>query len=304
MRPFVSHRCTPKLTGVCRLFGMSGGRRRLRATFWLLEAPDSLAQQSHRNPDGSGLGTFEEDGTPEVDKRPVAAYEDEPFAREAREERSRTFVAHVRYASTGARTYENTHPFEQHGRLFAHNGAFLGLETLEQELGDHRGLVHGDTDSERWFALITKEIEAAGGDVRAGMTAATRWMAANLPVFSLNFVLTTASDLWALRYPESHELLVLERASGGPSGRRHLDAASPAGRVRVRSAELAQHASVVVATEQMDEDAGWRGLAPGELVHVDADLRVTSTTAVDGPPAHPLRLEDLEPRAADAMRSR
>src|SRR5947209_1279008 len=28
-------------TEVCRLFGMTGGERRVRATFWLLEAPDS-----------------------------------------------------------------------------------------------------------------------------------------------------------------------------------------------------------------------------------------------------------------------
>ena len=27
---------------MCRLFGMSGGPERVRATFWLLEAPDSL----------------------------------------------------------------------------------------------------------------------------------------------------------------------------------------------------------------------------------------------------------------------
>ena len=26
---------------MCRLFGMSGGREPVRATFWLLEAPDS-----------------------------------------------------------------------------------------------------------------------------------------------------------------------------------------------------------------------------------------------------------------------
>jgi len=48
---------------MCRLFGLSGGRQRMLATFWLLDAPDSLAQQSRRNPDGYGLATFEDDGT-------------------------------------------------------------------------------------------------------------------------------------------------------------------------------------------------------------------------------------------------
>jgi hypothetical protein len=92
---------------------LSGGRRPLRATFWLLEAPDSLAEQSRRNPDGYGIGTFEEDGSAVISKRPAAAYEDELFALEAKERESPTFVAHVRYASTGGLSVENTHPFEQ-----------------------------------------------------------------------------------------------------------------------------------------------------------------------------------------------
>jgi hypothetical protein len=50
---------------MCRLFGMSGGRTPLRATFW--------------------LGTFGPDGAPRVDKRAAAAYRDHKFARQARE---------------------------------------------------------------------------------------------------------------------------------------------------------------------------------------------------------------------------
>jgi predicted glutamine amidotransferase len=51
---------------------MTAGRRPLAATFWLLEAPDSLAEQSRRNPDGYGIATYEPGDTPRVDKRPVA----------------------------------------------------------------------------------------------------------------------------------------------------------------------------------------------------------------------------------------
>jgi glutamine amidotransferase len=91
---------------------------------------------------------------------------------------------------------------------------------------------------------------------------------------------------------------VLERAVGGPTGVRHLDAASPAGTVRVRSAALASQASVIFASEQMDEDPGWRMLEPGELVHVGLDLEVTTRVVMDEPPAHLVRLEDLDARAA------
>ncbi len=86
---------------MCRLFGMSAGREPARATFWLLEAPDSIATQSHREPDGTGLGWFDGDGAPHISKQPIAAYGDAEFAREAHEVCSRTFIAHIRFASTG-----------------------------------------------------------------------------------------------------------------------------------------------------------------------------------------------------------
>ena len=198
----------------------------------------------------------------------------------------------------GPRQLENSHPFEQHGRLFAHNGVLWGLPQLEQRLGEHRSLVHGDTDSERIFALVTREIEQRGGDVEAGIRAAVEWIASTLPLYSLNFVLTTATDLWALRYPDTNELFVLERRSGGAQGDRHLDAASAAGTVRVRSGELAGCRSVIVATERMDADPGWRALAPAELLHVPEDLCCASTTVLDRAPAHQLSLADLDQRAA------
>jgi predicted glutamine amidotransferase len=274
---------------------MSGGPNRVAATFWLIEAPDSLAKQSHREPDGTGLGTFDEQGRPQIDKQPLAAYEDQAFAREAREVRSHTFIAHIRFASTGAVSPENTQPFEQHGRLFAHNGVIGDLAKLETELGEARSLVSGETDSERFFALITKKI---GPDVGQGIVQAARWIAENLPVFALNLILISASELWALRYPDTHELYVLERAAGGQSGSRHLEHASARGTVRVRSGDLARMPSVVVASERMDEHPDWRALEPGELLHVDPDLNVTISKVLDRPPAHPLTLADLEPRAA------
>jgi hypothetical protein len=97
---------------MCRLFGMTGGDQRVRATLWLLEAPDSLAHHSRR-----------------------------------------------------ARVVQD-------------------LDKLEQELGPDRELVGGDTDSERLFALITRDIERAGDDVGAGIRAAARWVADQLPLYA------------------------------------------------------------------------------------------------------------------------
>jgi glutamine amidotransferase len=262
-----------------------------------LEAPDSLAQQSRREPDGTGIGAYDEHDRPVIHKQPLAAYEDREFAQQAREVESRTFVAHVRYASNGGLTMANTHPFEQEGRIFAHNGVIGDVPALEHELGDSMQLVQGETDSERYFALITRSIERSG-DVEAGIVEATTWVAENLPVLSVNFVLITATELWALRYPDTHELYVLERGPGGPARHRHLEHASARGSIRVRSGELASRPAVVVATERMDEDPGWRALPSGELLHVDSELKVRSSRAFPDPPRHPLTLADLDKRAA------
>ncbi len=276
---------------MCRLFGLCSGGEPVTATFWLLDAPDSLRRQSHREPDGTGLGYFDAHGAPRVEKQPLAAFEDKAFAREARTVHASSFVAHIRYASTGGLVPRNTHPFEQEGRLFAHNGVIQGLPELERHLGDGMQLVHGDTDSERFFALISTETGRAGGDLAAGIAAATRWVAANLPVLALNFVLITGHELWALRYPDTHELHVLERPAGKP-----LEQTSSHG-TKVQSARGAEQDTVIVASEVMDDDPGWRALHPGELLHVDAALRCDSRMLLDHPPAHLLRLEDLEARA-------
>ena len=283
---------------MCRLLGLNAGARPVAATFWLLDAPDSLAEQSHRNPDGSGIGVFGPDGTPLVAKQPIAAWDDIAFATEARELTGTTFVAHVRHASTGGHTLVNTHPFEQRGRLFAHNGVVEGLDRLDARLAGLgvADLVFGETDSERVFALLTAEIAAHRDDVDAGVSAAIGWIAEHLPVYSANFVLTTATDLWALRYPAANELWLLPRRAGGTAGRGALDARTD--RIHVGSAALADRPSVVVASEPMDDDPYWRPLSSGELIHVDADLTAHCRLAFPNAPAHPLTLADLQPETA------
>src|SRR4051794_36705383 len=282
---------------MCRLFGLHGGGQRVRACFWLLEAPQSLAVQSRCQPDGYGIGTFDDDGTPRVERGTTPAWQDEAFARDAKHGCSRTYVVHLRYASSGPAALRNSHPFMQEGRLFAHNGVFEGLRELEDHLGPDRALVHGDTDSERFFALVTRETRRAGGDVRAGIEAAVGWIAERLPMFSLNFVLATADELWALRYPDTNELWLLERRAGGPHGCRHLHESSEVGTLRVRSDDLAACDSVVIASEPMDEHPDWRLLESGELVRVTPNLRCASTM-LEARPAQQLTVEDLSERAA------
>lgn len=281
---------------MCRLFGLHAGRA-VAATFWLLDAPDSLAEQSRRNPDGTGLGVFEADRTPVVRKQAIAAWRDLDFATEARELTGTTFIAHVRYATTGPADDVNTHPFLQDGRIFAHNGVVEGLDVLDTRLTElgAADLVHGDTDSERVFALVTACIRGRDGDVGAGLVEAMRWLSANVPIYALNVLLTTATDLWALRYPETHELYLLDRTGAG-----HGRFALRSKRIRAGSEHLHGSPSVVFASEAMD-DGRWQLLEPGELVHVGSDLTITRRTVLPDPPTQQLARSDLSPNVASAQ---
>jgi glutamine amidotransferase len=283
---------------MCRLFGMSGGPNEVQATFWLLDAPTSLVALSETQPDGVGLGTFDGNGSPSVYRKPVAASRSQTFIADAHEVSSRTFLAHIRHATAGEPTIENTHPFEQHGRLFAHNGVLGDLPALRERLGTHADLVHGSTDSELYFTLMTKRIEEHGGDVIAGITQAAREIAADFWLYSLNMLLSTATDIWALRYPDTNELWILDRSIGGLDGG-EMRAAS--GITRVFSGQLSILPATVIASQPMDSNPGWRLLEPGELIHIDRDLNVTSRIAVPDPPAHMLELTKQEAVAQEEV---
>jgi len=275
---------------MCRLFGLHAGKDACPATFWLLDAPDSLAEQSRRNPDGTGLGVFDEQGRPQVYKQPIAAWQDIDFATEAHRLTGSTFIAHVRYATTGSLDVHNTHPFLQDGRIFAHNGVLEGLDVLDARLREvgTDDLVLGQTDSERVFALITASIRARDGDVTTGLVDAMTWLAANVPIYAVNVLLCTATDMWAVRYPEPNQLYVLDRRlDGAPDFDMHTK------RIRAYSEPLCARSSVVFATERMDDDPRWSLIAPGELVHVDGGLRVTRDVVLPDPPRHQLHRADL-----------
>ena len=278
---------------MCRLFGLTAGDVRVHATYWLLDAPDSLEVESRRNVDGSGLGWFGVDGTPMVDKAPEPAYRDPDFIRDAIDAESSSFVGHVRWATTGTRRVENTHPFAMAGRLMAHNGGFGDLALLEHELGDAMSDVRGDTDSERYFALITRETARHDGDVGAGIAAAARWIGEHCPVSSLNTVVVAPGQLWALRYPATHALHVIERPAG--AGAAAHDAGVPGMLARsdtsqVHAPTLHSTPSVVVASERLDGEDGWRMIGAGELLHVAPDLTATTTLVVPDAPRRTIGL--------------
>ncbi len=225
-------------------------------------------------------------------KEAIAAWQDADFASEAHQMTGTTFIAHVRYATTGSLDVRNTHPFLQDGRIFAHNGVLEGLDVLDERLREVGAddLVLGQTDSERVFALITASIRAHEGDESAGLVDAMSWLAAHVPIYAVNLLLSTATDMWALRYPASNELYVLDRRLDGAP-----DFDLRTNRIRAWSQPLCSRPSVVFASERMDNDPRWSLLAPGELVHVDSALRVSRNLVLPDAPRYLISRADLSP---------
>ncbi|MER1996297.1 MAG: class II glutamine amidotransferase [Arthrobacter sp.] len=281
---------------MCRLFGMHAGPNPVRATFWLLTAPDSLAEQSRRMADGFGIGVFDSAGRPVVDKAPMPAYEDRAYASAARTLEGRTFVAHVRYASTGGNTMENTHPFLQDDRLLAHNGVVEDLDVLDDRLRslEVMHLVKGQTDSERVFALITGLARQNGGSLAEAIPAAVTWIAENLRLYAVNLVITTETELWAVRYPDTHPLYVLQESAEDPHRGKNT------ARISMKSDDMEQHRTpaVLIATERMDTNPNWRMMDSGEILRVDRNLNTERTFPLPQHPQHLLTLADLDPHAA------
>lgn len=279
---------------MCRLFALHAGERDVAADFWLLDAPTSIARQSEVNADGYGLAALTARRGMVLIRNPVQASEDPAYRQIARRLDAAEMLVHLRYASTGGVSLVNTHPFSQDGRLFAHNGIVGDLDRIEAKLGSNRAMVMGDTDSERFFALITLAIREAGGDVRAGITEAVRGIATDYELYSLNFVLGEIGHIWALRYPEHNPLHLYRRRTGGPTGVAPLDDADAAGTLRLHSDDAAAAPLVVIASERINDEPGWEEIQPGELVHVGPDLEVDREMILSEPPAHPMVLSARE----------
>lgn len=277
---------------MCRLFALHAGDRDVAAEFWLLGAPDSLAHQSEANADGYGLAALTSKQGMLIMRNPVQAGSDSAYQAVAQRLVAAEMIVHLRYATNGETALVNTHPFTQDGRAFAHNGVIGDLDRIEERLGSNRAMVMGDTDSERYFALITLAIREADGDVRAGIKAAVRLITEECELHSINFVMGGLGHIWAFRYPENNPLLIHRRRAGGPDGEARLDQTNAAGTLRVRSDEAAEVPVVVFASEQISDEPGWEELGSGELVHVGPDLEVDREIIVTGPPRHPLALPD------------
>lgn len=113
---------------------------------------------------------------------------------------SRARVVHLRLATDDMNIeVRNTHPFVN-GRIgMAHNGSIVPTTALREMLGEAAaGQIEGDTDSERYLALLRQHLDASA-DVPTALAETVRQVRAAYPVASLNAMVLTPEVLSVVR---------------------------------------------------------------------------------------------------------
>jgi glutamine amidotransferase len=224
----------------------------------LLDAPDCLRALSHEHRHGWGIAQYH-GAQPQVVRGSLAAHEDRQFTDVARSVNSSCVLAHVRKASVGAPTISNSHPFYFRRWAFAHNGTVQRFEQCQPELDamiapGYLGLVRGDTDSERCFALFLTRLEALGAFALPPLEVAACALAQTIarvravspdPATTLTLVVTDG------------QLLVGTRSGARELGFSFLDGER-----------------LLIASQAPSSDLPWTELDDGDLVATDSSLRL------------------------------
>jgi predicted glutamine amidotransferase len=141
---------------MCQLLGLSFNHYIQPSTYL-----SAFVSRSVTNPDGWGLACYPNGSLSAVTfKEPISGYKSRlsHFLCGYRELKSKIFIGHIRLASRGGLSNDNTHPFTRcyNGREFSfcHNGTLYGGEQLNQLTFQPMG----ETDSELAFCYLLSQL--------------------------------------------------------------------------------------------------------------------------------------------------
>ena len=179
---------------MCRVFGCVAAEP-VSVRHELVEAENPLIEQSEEHDSGWGLAVYDrpDGGAPVWRRFPEAAHRDSDFGR-ATDLRGRIFSVHVRRATIGGLTTENTHPFCLGNYSFAHNGTIVRFPRLLEPGVARPG---GETDSEHFFNFLMRDFDPA--DVPGSLRHAVTGVIDRSPFSCLNFLFSDGERLYAYR---------------------------------------------------------------------------------------------------------
>lgn len=151
---------------MARLVGFIGNRPDLGNRCIENEQRSLSVRAKSESPLGWGLG-FYQGGEILLKRRPIDDRREIRIREITEDVKTDILVAHVRSATIGSATTENTHPFRYRQWLFAHTGTLPAFETLRRRLTESlpqflQRDVRGETDSELLFHLFLSFLHDAG----------------------------------------------------------------------------------------------------------------------------------------------
>ncbi len=180
---------------MCRVFGcVTAEPASIRHE--LVEAENPLIRQSEEHDSGWGMAVYERaDGCePELVRYPNAAHGDEEFL-EVTSKRGRIFNVHVRRATMGGLSLDNTHPFCLGSHSLGHNGTIVRYPRLLED--PHVARPKGDTDSEAFFNFLMSCYD--GSDPVGSLRRAVATTVERSSMSGLNFLFSDGDRLYAYR---------------------------------------------------------------------------------------------------------
>lgn len=180
---------------MCRVFGCVAADP-VSIRHELVDGENPLVRQAELHDSGWGMAAYPtaEGRQPRVVRFPEAALAGEAFE-QATALRGRIFNVHVRRATLGGLTLENTHPFMLGNYSFAHNGTVISYPRLLEE-GVARPA--GETDSEAIFNYMMRYFDP--GDVPGSLRRAMSAVIARSAFSGLNFLFSDGECLYAYRF--------------------------------------------------------------------------------------------------------
>jgi predicted glutamine amidotransferase len=179
---------------MCRILG-SVSHEPLSLRHELLEAENPFIRQSEEHDSGWGMAVYgrADGGEPDCIKFPQAAFADGDFRR-ATDHRGRIFNVHVRRATIGGLTPQNTHPFCLASYSFSHNGTVMRCRSL-LDPGVHTPA--GETDSECVFNHLMAAFD--DGDPVGSLRRTMATVVERSPFSGINFLFSDGERLFAYR---------------------------------------------------------------------------------------------------------
>jgi predicted glutamine amidotransferase len=180
---------------MCRVFGCVAAEP-ASIRHELVEAENPLIRQSEEHDSGWGMAVYERaDGRdPELVRFPTAAYGDDEFL-DVTSKKGRIFNVHVRRATMGGLSLENTHPFCLGSHSLGHNGTIVRFPRLLDD--PHVERPKGDTDSEAFFNFLMAYYD--GSDPVESLRRAVATTVERSSMSGLNFLFSDGDRLYAYR---------------------------------------------------------------------------------------------------------